>query len=153
MSYHAAAILERLQGLGVAIVVDGHALRLRPASLLPPELLEEVRCCKPEVIALLTTPPDTVDAPNPFDPPFPVGYAGLPVNEVIAAEAINDKDGIIDPIRRKMNVLCWISSGMAYKGDTGEMYQAIKAEYHRLGHVGYPGEACGICDSESGEPS
>ena len=53
----AAALLARLTGLGVSAEVDHGALRLRPASVIPPDLLAEVRASKAEVLALLTPPP------------------------------------------------------------------------------------------------
>ncbi len=47
----AAAVLDRLRTLGIAIKVDGSNLRLRPASAATPDILTEVRQHK---LALLT---------------------------------------------------------------------------------------------------
>ena len=52
----AAALLDRLAVLGVSIRSDGGALRLAPLSLLPADLLAEVRAHKAALIALLTAP-------------------------------------------------------------------------------------------------
>jgi hypothetical protein len=49
----AAVLLSRLGDLGVAVRADDGLLRLRPASMVPPDLLAEVRAHKAEVLALL----------------------------------------------------------------------------------------------------
>ena len=46
-------LLARLRHLGVATWADGDALRLRPASAVPPDLLAEVKAHKSELLALL----------------------------------------------------------------------------------------------------
>jgi len=53
------ALLDRLAVLGVSVRAEGGALHLAPASLIPPDLLAEVRANKAELlalIALLTAP-------------------------------------------------------------------------------------------------
>ena len=49
----AAHLLGELRGHGGAAEADGSALRLRPATRLPPDLLAELRANKAEVVALL----------------------------------------------------------------------------------------------------
>ena len=49
----AAAILARLDALGVAVVARGESLALRPAAAVPPALLAEVKHHKAEVLAML----------------------------------------------------------------------------------------------------
>jgi hypothetical protein len=49
----AARLIERLHGRGVETVLEGEALRLRPSSAIPPDLLAELRTHKAEVVALL----------------------------------------------------------------------------------------------------
>ena len=49
-----AAVLDRLTGLGVTVDVDGDELVLRPGSLVPDPMLEEVRSAKPELLAYLS---------------------------------------------------------------------------------------------------
>ena len=56
MSAQAAALQARLSTLGVVAKVVGAALRLSPASKVPPDLLAEVRSHKAALIALLTAP-------------------------------------------------------------------------------------------------
>jgi hypothetical protein len=69
----AAALLDRLAVLGVSVRSDGGALRLAPVSLLPADLLAEVRTHKAALLALLTAPVDTLPAPWPDE-----GDAGIP---------------------------------------------------------------------------
>jgi hypothetical protein len=66
----AAAILDRLAQLGVAARADGDALRLRPASMVPTDLLAEVRALKPTLLALLA-------ANDPTPAPVPTGPAAV----------------------------------------------------------------------------
>jgi hypothetical protein len=49
----AAALLSRLDALDVSAVADGIALRLRPASAIPPDLMANLRAHKRELLALL----------------------------------------------------------------------------------------------------
>lgn len=55
----AVELLRRVEALGVSVRVDpdGEHLRLKPATALTPELLEELRACKAELLALLTPRP------------------------------------------------------------------------------------------------
>ena len=50
----AAAVLARLHDLGVTARAEGDALKLRPASAVPAELLAEVRLFKTKLLAMLT---------------------------------------------------------------------------------------------------
>lgn len=52
----AAALLTQLSGLGVTAWADGAVLRFKPASLVPPAVLADMRAHKAEVMALLTAP-------------------------------------------------------------------------------------------------
>jgi hypothetical protein len=49
----AAALIARLDVLGVSITMDGTALRLRPASVIPADLLSDLRLHKSDLVALL----------------------------------------------------------------------------------------------------
>ena len=81
----AAALLTQLSGLGVSAWADGAALRFKPASLVPPDVLADLRAHKAELLALLTAP-DIQPAPEPETPPAePIaepwpdeGEAGIP---------------------------------------------------------------------------
>ena len=55
----AAALLARLDALGVSAVADGIALRLHPASAIPADLLTDLRACKADLLALLTNPAES----------------------------------------------------------------------------------------------
>ena len=64
----AEALLERLEFLGVTVHAESKTLVVTPASRLPPELVEELRQHKPEILLLLRRrtelkAPRTVDAP------------------------------------------------------------------------------------------
>ena len=59
----ATAILNELHGLGVKVCLNGQKLQMEPGSLVPPDLLAEVRQHKAEIInelqPLLDRPPET----------------------------------------------------------------------------------------------
>jgi hypothetical protein len=61
----AAALVEALRSRGVELVPVGDRLRFRPASKIPPELLERLRERKGEVIAILTARPSEVPSSPP----------------------------------------------------------------------------------------
>ena len=75
----AAALLAQLSGLGVSAWADGAVLRFKPASLVPPAVLADLRAHKAEVLALLTVPvaaaavvapPQTILSLIPADPGY-----------------------------------------------------------------------------------
>ena len=141
----AALLLDRLNALAVTVTIVGEKLRLQPGSKVPLEMVEEVRQKKGQII-------EEMRAREFLDLPFPIGYGGLPQNEVVASEAMNNHLGITDPIDRKLNVLMWLMSGMVWDGDTGELYQRIKGEYHRLRHSDPTiADPCGICECGDGD--
>ena len=78
----AAALLDRLAVLGVSVRSDGGALRLAPVSLIPADVLAEVRANKAALIALLTAPVVAVVAGAPRSSlgliPADPGYLGTP---------------------------------------------------------------------------
>ena len=49
----AAAVLERLEGLGVSVTLRGDTLVVRPGSSVPEDLVPEVRAHKPEIVERL----------------------------------------------------------------------------------------------------
>lgn len=70
------------------------------------------------------------------DLPFPAGYGGLPKAQVEAAEIVNDKFGISDPVHRRYNVVSWVRGHSQDRGENhGEHYEALKREQQRLGSI------------------
>lgn len=61
----AAVLLARLDALGVTATAEAGAIRLRPARLVPADLLAEVKACKPALLALLAA---NDDGPHPAAP-------------------------------------------------------------------------------------
>jgi hypothetical protein len=49
----AAKVLSRVQGHGITLLPDGDRLRFRPASALTPELREELRQHKEDILSIL----------------------------------------------------------------------------------------------------
>ena len=77
-----------------------------------------------------------LDLKQNFRLPFPIGYKGLPRAQVEAAEVINQKMGISDPVHRKYNVLAWVRNHYQFLGQNyGESYEAIVEEEKRLGEI------------------
>jgi hypothetical protein len=79
---------------------------------------------------------DEASAQRLLDLPFPLGYGGLPKAQVDAAEIVNDKFGVKDPVQRKYNVLSWVRGYYQDQGEiNSEHYQTIKEEQRRLGEI------------------
>ena len=79
MTDHTAAaelVMDRLRQLGVTLTAVGDRIRCRPASAVPPELLDDLRRHKPEIIRHLTAELGTVAWPTQ-----PVDSAQLPGDE------------------------------------------------------------------------
>lgn len=63
----APAILEHLNRLGVAaIAAPNGGLTLKPSSLVPPELLEQVKSQKPAILEWLSRPVQLMPAQSPW---------------------------------------------------------------------------------------
>jgi hypothetical protein len=63
-------------------------------------------------------------------------YREFPCAQVEAAEAINDKFGITDPVLRRYNVLVWVRGYYQDRCENhGEFYHAIVEEQLRLGRM------------------
>ena len=52
----ATAILERLEGLGVTLTLDGDEVVARPGNKVPRDLIPTMKACKPGIVELLTHP-------------------------------------------------------------------------------------------------
>ena len=139
----ALAVIEKAHELGISLRADGGYIYYRPEEAAPPDFVELLLQNKPQLLRVL---PQS-DESTVFDLPFPIGYGGLPKNEVIAALGFQDARSITDPIERKLNVLMWLMGGMESEGDTGEIYQCIKVEYHKLRHADPTiTDECGVCE-------
>ncbi|MCZ6866296.1 MAG: hypothetical protein O7E55_03065 [Chloroflexi bacterium] len=141
---NATVILHTLEGLGVTVTLDGDEIVARPGSLVPPDLIPAMKACKPQLIDELKKRGEN-DWLTTL--PFPLGLKGLPATEVRAALAWYGYQGIKDSGELKLGVLMWVMGTLAYNGDTGELHRQIKAEYHRLRHIEFPGQECGFCVS------
>jgi hypothetical protein len=61
----ATEVIELLQSLGISIRATGDKLLLDPGSRVPPELVQEIRQNKQEIMALLALPSQTQHHDNP----------------------------------------------------------------------------------------
>ena len=138
----AIELLEQLGACGVSVTVDRDELVLRPARNVPSDLLVQVKEHKAEILSRLQRRTELIDLP------WPVGYGGLPADEVQSAESNNDRLGITDPVQRRLNVLSWMRCYYRDLGDI-EMAQEMKEAYHELRHADPSIQAiCGICQYE-----
>ena len=94
----AAALLAQLSGLGVSAWADGAVLRFKPASLVPPAVLADLRAHKAELLALLAAPIVAAVA-SPPPPPlglFPADRGYLARQPVQAGPAIAPSPDVAD---------------------------------------------------------
>lgn len=134
-------MVERLTALGVEVTPRPNGnLYLAPASRIPPDLLELVRQHKRELLDLLRRRTELIDLP------WPVGYGGLPAEEVTRAEAHNDRLSVRDPVNRRLNVLMWLCGHFRDRGGV-EMTRRMREAYHELRHADPSIKAlCGLCE-------
>ena len=50
---NAEELLTEVEALGMTVHLDGEVLRFRPGSVVPPDLVEELRAHKPELVELV----------------------------------------------------------------------------------------------------
>jgi hypothetical protein len=126
-------LLQRVHELGACLHLEGEGVIVERPLPLPNDLLSQLRACKAEVRSYLKS---QEQGNSQFALPFPMGYGGLPQAQVEAAEVVNDKLGIKDPVHRKYNVLSWIRGYYQDIGENhGECYEAIKQEQLHLSEI------------------
>ena len=129
----AQTLVQRAHSLGARLWVEEKRVKLKAPSPLPADLMASLREHKAEVLDYLEVESGKAAS---FDLPFPIGCGGLPRGQVEAAEAVNDKLGVKDPVHRKYNVLSWIRGYYQDRGENhGEHYESIKGEHQRLGQI------------------
>lgn len=138
---NATAILERLEGLGVTVTLDGDEVVARPGNKVPRDLIPAMKACKPQLIDEIKKQDE-----NRFltTMPFPIGLRGLPEVQVIAAEGWSDAKGFTDPVDRRINLYSWLLMDDSFAGHA--LCEAVRQEYCRLWHEEYPDGDCGWCD-------
>jgi len=118
-------VLGQLAELGITPQASGNKLLLTPGSKVPVDLIAQVKKYKTEIIEHLE--PDTV---------LPTVNMGLPKAQVEAAETINEKFGITDPVHRRYNVLAWVRGYFQDRGENhGHRYEALKQAQIRLSEI------------------
>jgi hypothetical protein len=78
----AAALVAALRACGVELMPAGNRLRFRPASKVPPELLETLRQWKEEVLELLSPDSQPGWAGMWYAHPWPDSLPGLGVRHI-----------------------------------------------------------------------
>jgi hypothetical protein len=127
----ATELLSSLQAKGIELHADGERLLFRPVDGLTSDEVDALRRHKREIMSLLR--PGT----NLCDIPFENGgYGGLPKAQIEAALVVQDSLGILDPVRRKYNVLAWVRGYLQYQSENdGPLYESLLAEMMRLGEI------------------
>ena len=126
-------IVHQAISLGVRMWVEEQKVKLKGRAPLPADLMEQLREHRAEVLVYLEAESRKASS---FHLPFPIGFGGLPKVQVEAAEVVNDKLGIQDPIHRKYNVISWVRDYYQDRGEnSGDHYESIKAEQMRLGKI------------------
>lgn len=126
-------LLQQAHDLGARFKVVSGRIQIEGPSPLPEDLMAELREQKSEVRSYLTerSPQECY-----LGLPFPIGLGGLPLAQVEAAEAVNGRLGVSDPVHRKYNVLTWVQGYYEDRDEIhGPYYEAVKQEKQRLGKI------------------
>ena len=142
----AMQVLLRLHALGVQLEVERDRIHYRPASVVPPSLVEEMRTHKAEIMELLTRPPLAQGSPEGHAQEIARAGEDQEVcvlrpelrRRVIIEEAykradrVNDTLGISDPRVRKINRLSWAVLDLQDAGEPEEVWAPLRDEAHRI---------------------
>ena len=137
-------LLDRAEELGATFTLpEPGRLYVSASEALPDDLVQELTENKPVLIEYIRHRAEFIDLP------WPLGYGGLPQEEVAKAERDNDRIGMTDKVDRRLNVLSWMRCYFRDRGDV-EMAQEMKDTYHELRHAD-PSiqEICGICEYQT----
>lgn len=148
----AAILLKKLEQLGVRVTVAGDRLRLQPASVIPQDMVEEIRARKTELTRLLAEqPPEwhaqqvVQEAPNPGNH-LPAG-TGDREREMVAeafrrADRVNNALDIIDERIRAINRLGWAICDLQDGGAPEQVWQPLRRRKEELCDEFYGRKPC-----------
>ena len=126
-------LLQQAHDLGARFKVNEGRIQVKAPSPLPDYLMAGLREHKSEVQSYLA---EQVTQECSLELPFPLGYEGLPIAQVEAAEGVNGRLGVSDPVHRKYNVLTWVQGYYEDRDENhGPYYEAVKQEKQRLGKI------------------
>lgn len=122
-------ILQRAVEAGLTVWIDGQDILVEgEPTPLAIAIVETLQKNKPEVLYALTEQDILLNVP------FPIGYVGLPLDQVNAALMVMNNWGIDDLNLRKYNVLSWVRGFYQdHDQNHGEGYTALLSEQARLG--------------------
>ena len=103
-------------------IVDGN-LHVSPMDSIPPDLLEAIKANKEGIAEILKLG-------RPVRLPFPIGFGGLPIEEVTAALAWSAHIGQTDPIDIVLNVLAGCIGNQKFQNH--ELYKEVVEKCNRL---------------------
>ena len=120
-----AETLEAIDKSQLKVEVVDNNLHISPLDSIPPDLIEAIKQNKEEIADMLTKTWDWMDVL-----PFPLGFKGLPTEQVIASLAWSDSIGHTDPIDRTLNVLAWLLNDEKFS--THPLYQGVVEKINYL---------------------
>ena len=133
-----AELLNEVQTHGGSVDVSGRELALDAPENFPDDLIEQLRQRKSELLYY-------VRLLREFDWPWPLGYGGLPKEQIVLAEIKNDRERITDPIERRLNLLFWMWTYFRDQ-EQQDMAKEMREEYHLLRHEDKRFDGlCGLC--------
>jgi hypothetical protein len=132
-------VLSRLRLLGVTLTPVGDRIRCRPASVVPPDLLDDVRRHKPEILRHLAaeagwgrTPASADPAPVPSVEKIPTEAEAL-LNQLLAG---GSTFGIVS--ERGQDVLLWFGPFSSVTPEVRAQITRLKPEIIALIRAGHP---------------
>lgn len=116
----AAELRNELQALGVTLAVDGDRLRFSPRSAVTGELLERLRTCKAELLAMMLQPQDGGPSDAAGGDPQDLQPQDLPGGDPLGADGAHGDAGQPPQAHSETTIRCpWCSSRRLLEGTSG----------------------------------
>jgi hypothetical protein len=132
-------VLSRLRLLGVTLTPVGDRILCRPASVVPPDLLEDVRCHKPEILKHLAAEAGSGRAPASADPAPTPRVEKIPREAEVLLNQLLDGGSTFGIVSEGgQDVLLWFGPFSSVRPEVRAQITRLKPEIIALIQAGHP---------------
>jgi tubulysin polyketide synthase-like protein len=135
----AELVLSRLRRLGVTLTPVGDKIRCRPGSVVPPDLLDDLRRHKPEILKHLTAGAGSERMPASADPAQARNIEKTPTEAEVLLNKLLDGSSTFGIVSKGgQDVLLWFGPFSSVTPEVRARIIRLKVDFLALIRAGYP---------------